>query len=157
MHIQLAGTEDSGIVKEITCTTIREIYPQYYPGGAVAFFLEHHSDEAIRSDIAAGCVFLLFDAEQNAVGTVTIRENEICRLFVLPQYQGNGFGTMLLDFAEAEIAGHAREICLDASLSAKAMYLKRGYRETAYHTLRTKDNAFLCYDSMAKQLPHNPA
>ena len=50
-----------------------------------------------------------------------------------------------------------REICLDASLSAKAMYLKRGYRETAYHTLRTKENAFLCYDSMAKQLPHNPA
>ena len=45
---------------------------------------------------------------------LTIKENEICRLFVLPEYQGKGYGRLLLDHAVA----YAKEqkynkICLD--------------------------------------------
>lgn len=152
MSIKLAQQSDSGIVKVITHTTIKEIYPHYYSNGAVAFFLNHHSDESIASDISNDCVFLCCDSEQNAVGTVTIKKNEICRLFVLPQYQGNGYGKELLEFAETEIAKHYNEIILDASLSAKSIYLKRGFRETEYHTIMTEHNDYLCYDIMKKQL-----
>ena len=86
------------------------------------------------------------------VGTVTIRKNEICRLFVLPQYQGNGYGKELMDFAEAEISKHYDDIILDASLSAKSIYLKRGYKEIEYHIITTENNDCLCYDIMKKQL-----
>ena len=41
-------------VKKITHTTIMEIYPKYYPPGAVEFFLKHHSDESIVNDIEYG-------------------------------------------------------------------------------------------------------
>lgn len=152
MSIKLAQQSDCGVVKTITNTTINEIYPHYYSKGAVAFFLNHHSDESIANDISNNCVFLCCDLKHNVVGTVTIKKNEICRLFVLPQYQGNGYGKELLEFAEKEIASHYNEIIIDASLSAKSIYLKRGYKETEYHTIKTEHNDYLCYDIMKKQL-----
>ena len=124
MSIELAQKSDFYVVKEITHTTINEIYPHYYPTGAVDFFISHHNDENVENDILNECVFLCYDAGHNAVGTVTVKKNEICRLFVLPQYQGKGYGKELLEFAEAEIAERYQEIVLAASLSAKSIYKK---------------------------------
>ena len=152
MRIRLAQASDFETVRTITHTTINAVYPHYYPAGAVAFFLAHHSAENISSDISAGRVFILTDDDNNAAGTVTIKDNEICRLFVLPQYQGKGYGKELIDFAEKEIAQNYDEIVLDASLSAKAIYLKRGYRQTDYHTIRTVNGDHLCYDVMTKAI-----
>ena len=152
MSIELAQKSDFAIVKEIVCTTINEIYPRYYPAGAVSFFLDYHNDENIENDISNECVYLCYDTEHNAVGTVTIVKNEIFRLFVLSPYQGNGYGKELLEFAESEIAMHYNEIILAASLSAKSIYLKRGYKEMEYHTVMTEHNDYLCYDMMKKLL-----
>ncbi len=152
MSIKRAQEFDFDIVKEITHTTITEIYPHYYSNGAVAFFLNHHNDENIKNDISSQNVFLCYDLEQNVVGTVTIKRNEICRLFVLPKYQGNGYGKELLEYAEISIAKHYDEIILDASLSAKSIYLKRGYKEIEYHAIKTGNNDYLCYDIMKKRI-----
>ena len=152
MSIRQAQKSDFSIVKEITQTTIQTIYPNYYPPGAVAFFLQHHNDKKIAEDIANGIVFLCCDKDNRITGTVTIRDNEIARLFVLPVYQGKGYGKELLEFAEAEISKQYHEIIIDASLSAKAIYLKRGYQETEYHTIQTENNDYLCYDVMRKVL-----
>lgn len=152
MSVKLAQKTDFNVVKEITHTTINAIYPHYYSNGAVAFFLNHHSDENIAKDISGNCVFLCYDLKLNVVGTVTINENEICRLFVLPQYQGNGYGKELMNFAETKIAKYYDEIILDASLSAKSIYLKRGYKEIEFRTIKTKNNDYLCYDIMKKCL-----
>ena len=99
MSIKQAFLSDLSIVKKITEVTIAEIYPRYYPKGAVDFFLAHHSEKNIRQDIKKDLVFLYFDISEKPVGTVTIRNNEICRLFVLPSYQGKGYGTELLDYS----------------------------------------------------------
>lgn len=100
MSIREANLSDLESVKRISEITISEIYPHYYPNGAVEFFLEHHSEANILSDIKQNCVFLCLDTKQNIVGTVTIRANEIGRLFVLPSYQKSGYGTEMLDYAE---------------------------------------------------------
>ena len=144
--IKKADPDGFDTVKNITETTISTIYPHYYPKGAVEFFLHHHSDENIRADIEKGIVYILYDGD-DAVGTVTLRENEICRLFVLPTYQRRGYGRMLLDFAESTIRQNYSEIVIDASLPAKAIYLKRGYKEKEYHIIDTPDD-HLCYDVM---------
>ena len=114
------------------------------------FFCRHHSDESIRADIASGKVYLLFE-EGKAVGTVTVSGNGINRLFVLPKCQHRGYGRALLDFAEAKIAKQSDEIVLDASFSAKAIYIKRGYKEIAYHVIDTENGDHLCYDVMTKK------
>ena len=74
------------------------------------------------------------------------------KLFVLPQFQGRGYGRLLLDFCEKEIAKGYDEVVIDASLSAKGIYLKRGYRESEYHIITTENGDHLCYDVMKKQI-----
>ena len=151
MSIKRANLSDMETIYEITQTTITDIYPHYYPKGAVEFFLEHHNKSNIERDIQSGIVFLCFDCADNAVGTITLRDNEICRLFVLPEHQKKGFGQELLDFAETTIFKAYNEIILDASLPAKIIYRKRGYCETESNIIRTECGDCLCYDVMRKQ------
>ena len=44
MSIRQAVLSDLDRVKYISEVTISEIYPHYYPKGAVDFFLAHHSE-----------------------------------------------------------------------------------------------------------------
>ncbi len=152
MSIKRAVLSDADIVKDICRITISEIYPHYYPKGAVEFFLEHHREANIVNDMGKHQVFLYLDAEQNAVGTVTLKGNEICRLFVLPEYRGKGYGTEMLDYAEGIILSQYPEIVLAVSLPAKSMYRKRGYEDTEFHIIPTENNDFLCYDVMVKRV-----
>ena len=150
MKIVTANRNDFDDVRWITETTITAVYPHYYPAGAVEFFCRHHSDDKIKADIDAGCVYLLED-EGRIVGTVTVSGNHINRLFVLPECQHKGYGRYMMDFAEEKIAKDHKTIELDASFPAKRIYLKRGYKETEYHSIETGNGDKLCYDVMAKE------
>lgn len=149
MSIKKADISDLNAVKIICERTVSAVYPHYYPKGAVEFFLLHHSEKNISEDIESGRVYLCID-NRNTVGTVTLNKNEICRLFVLPEYQGKGFGGELLDFAENTIFESFGEITLSASFPAKSIYIKRGYKETEFNIIKTNYNDFLCYDTMIK-------
>ena len=148
-----AQEKDLADVRYITQTTIRSVYPHYYPAGAVRFFSEHHSDEHILADLKGGKVYLL-ESEGRPVGTVTISGNEINRLFVLPEMQHRGFGKALLEFAESKMWEKYPVIRLDASLPAKRIYRKRGYVDTEYHVIDTENGDHLCYDVMERKLIH---
>lgn len=128
------------------------VYPHYYPAGAVDFFCHHHSIENIIKDIENGCVWLLMDSSGKYAGTVTVNNNEINRLFVLPEFQGKGFGSRLIDFSEELISCCYDSIELSASLSAKQIYLKHGYKEISYNIIDTENGDKLCYDYMVKHL-----
>lgn len=150
MEIKQAESHEIEVVKNITHGTVSELYPRYYSNGAVDYFLKHHSVENITDDIEHGRTYLCIDDSGSAVGTVSVDNNHIGRLFVLPEYQGNGYRRALLDFAENLIFENYNEIVIDASLSAKAIYLKRGYRECEYVVIKTDNGDFLCYDIMTK-------
>lgn len=150
-NIRTADINDFEVVRDITQTTIRAVYPDYYPQGAVDFFSAHHSDERIREDIEQGYVYILED-EGVTAGTVTVAGNAINRLFVLPQYQRRGYGRALMDFAERKIASAYDSVVIDASLPAKSMYLKRGYKETEYNKIKTSNGDYLCFDVMRLDL-----
>lgn len=148
MKIIQAQAGDFETVRQMTEETILAVYPHYYPAGAVDFFLAHHNPAAIRRDLDAGTVFLCMTDDGETAGTVTICGNEIGRLFVLPAYQGKGYGRALLDFAEARIAGQYDKAELDVSFPAKAIYLKRGYRAESWHMIETENGDYLCFDHM---------
>ena len=152
MKIIKAAIADLETVKLITHETIKEIYPHYYPKGAVEFFLKHHCDEAIMCDIAGGRCFLAADENDAVTGTVNVSENEIDRLFVLPKYQGMGCGRALPDFAEELISRSYDEAKLCASPAAKAIYLKRGYKAVGCETVPCDGGDRLCYDIMTKRV-----
>lgn len=147
MKIVTARKEDLGLIRKISHETIKSVYPAYYPAGAVAFFLAHHSEEHIAADIADGKVWILYD-EGNPVGTITISGSNINRLFVLPEYQHRGYGKAMLDYAETKILESQNCVLVDASLPAKQIYLRRGYKEIEYDIIKTDNGDFLCFDIM---------
>lgn len=150
MAIVKAELTQAETVKNIVHSTINAVYPHYYPAGAVRFFLEHHSDSRIVSDIAAGKVYLLLADDGTPAGTVTVNGNDIGRLFVDPDHQGRGFGGELLRFAEDIIFADYDEAVLDSSFPAKPIYLKKGYVSTKFNTIEAYGDC-LCFDSMSKK------
>ena len=147
--IRLAKDTDLQTVLQITRDTISKIYPKYYAKGVVDFFLQHHKQDNILEDIESNRVWLLED-DGRFVGTVTIKENAVNRLFVLPKYQSHGYGSQLMDFAEGKITEKFEQIHIDSSLAAKEMYLKRGYKEKRTCKIEADNGDILVYDEMEK-------
>jgi len=85
------------------------------------------------------------------IGTVTIDGNEINRLFVLPQFHKNGYGSKMMDFAEKEIFSKYSKIQLHASLPGKKFYIERGYSAVEYRTKKVCYDDWICIDIMEKR------
>ena len=83
-------------VAEIVDKTIRAVYPHYYPPGAVQFFLDLHNEQRIRVAFAREDIYFAA-VKGEIVGTGSIRGNEICRLFILPEYQAKGYGSHVFE------------------------------------------------------------
>jgi len=144
-----ATLADFNQVKNIVHTTIKTIYPHYYPIGVVEFFLDHHSDDNIRKGIETEMVLLL-EVDGTIVGTGSSNENDIGRLYVLPQFQGLGYGTSLMKELEDRIGKEHSTIVLASSLPAYNLYLKRGYTPIKFEKIITPNKDILCFNIMEK-------
>ena len=147
--IELRQTEDSAMVAKIAAETIRAIYPRYYPAGAVEFLAELHSQMEVEKVKNKEEIFLAA-VQSEIVGTGSIRKNEICRLFILPEYQGKGYGSRLMDILEKRIFEKYGKVHVDASFPAESMYLKRGYEISAFEKIETINGDYFCYHTMEK-------
>ena len=150
MKIRQADEKDLNTIKNITHRTIKEIYPKYYHQSAVEFFLLHHSEENILKSILTENVFIMKD-DNAAVATCGYKGNHVLRLFVMPEYQGKGYGSAFMEFVEKNIGKEYPCAVLDASLAACIMYEKRGYK-TVCHCRERLDDGFLVYEMMEKFL-----
>lgn len=112
-------------------------------------FLDLHNEQRIREAFAREDIY--FAAVQGEiVGTGSIRGNEICRLFILPEYQAKGYGSRLMDLLEDMVFQQYQAVHIDASFPAESMYLKRGYRIKTYEKIKTGGGDYLCYHTMEK-------
>lgn len=136
-------------IYELIHRTIEEIYTKYYSDEAVRFFLEFHSEENILKDISDGKVYAV-TLGQDVIGTGTLDREHIKRLFVLPQFQGRGIGTLLMDFFESEIIKNHGAVYLDSSLPAGKFYNSRGYAVKEYREHKLENNKVLAYEIMCK-------
>lgn len=138
-------------VTELAAKVISEVYPLYYPQGAVAFFLAFHSRSQIEKAMNREEIYLM-TVNGTVVGTGSIRGNEICRLFILPASQRQGYGSRMMDWLEERISMQYSSVKVDASFPAEHMYLKRGYLIKDYEQIRTETGDYLCYHRMEKTL-----
>ncbi len=148
--MELRPADDYTGVSEIVEKTIKTVYPHYYPSGAVQFFLDLHSRERIKQVMSSEEIYLGM-VQGKIIGTGSIRKNEICRLFILPEYQRKGYGSRLMDLLEARIFENYPKVHVDASFPAESMYLKRGYQIVSYEKIETENGDFLCYHTMEKR------
>jgi GNAT superfamily N-acetyltransferase len=118
---------DLTAITSLVQTTIDACYPQVYPKEAVQFFKDWHCDEKILKNAGEGYTIL---AHQGAriVGTGTIVDDEVMRVFVDPAFQGRGFGRLIMqELEERAVSNNIAVIRLDASLPAKTFYDALGY------------------------------
>lgn len=87
-----------------------------------------------------GCFWCLID-DNNVIGTIAIRKIddakrivELKRMFVLPEFQGNGYGRLLLEHAvKCAREQEYQKICLDTRKQfsvAQHLYRSEGFQET---------------------------
>ena len=131
--------------------TIKAIYPKYYPREVVDFFCELHSLDNIRKDIENENVYALYDNDV-LVGTGCLSDNHITRVYVLPEYQGKGYGTYIIKQLENEIKKKYDSAVLDASLPAVMLYEKLGYKTVNHNKYPLKNDVVLIYEVMEKKL-----
>ncbi len=151
MKIIKAQKKDLDTIYSLVQTTINEIYPKYYPKEIVEFFSKHHSKINILNDIYSGFVYILFVAGK-IVGTGTLIDNHITRLFVLPECQSNGYGKQIMQYIEMKIQRNYSTVYLDSSLPASVFYEKQGYKTISHEKCIFEKGAVLVYEIIQKQL-----
>ena len=138
-------------IYDVLHTTIKTIYPYYYPAEVVDFFCRHHSKEHILEGIASGHMCVLMENDV-IVGTGCYDGNHITGVYVLPGYQNRGYGSYIMNCLEAEIAKEYDTVILDASLSAVFLYEHRGYKTVGHGIYELENGAKLVYEVMEKRL-----
>ena len=132
-------------------TTIRTVYPKYYPHEVVDFFCRLHSEAHILEGIAAGNMGVLLE-DGAIVGTGCFDQNHITGVYVLPQCQGKGFGSHIMDRLESQIGKDYTAARLDASLPAVRLYEHRGYHTVGHGAHPLENGVMLVYEIMEKSL-----
>lgn len=151
MNIKKAKIEDLELINNIVHSTINEIYPKYYNLEVVNFFNQLHNSENISKDILNENVYI-FGFNELSFGTVTLIDNYVKRLFIIPEFQGNGYGSGIMEFLEEIVAKDYDEIILDSSLPSFKFYINRNYRLNEAHTIEVENGKILFYEQLIKFL-----
>ncbi len=86
--------EDAGSLLSFVHAMIKASYYPAYSQEVMALFLRYHSAECLRHDIENGRVWVAREGEE-ILGTVTVAEGELTRMFVSPAARGRGLGARL--------------------------------------------------------------
>ncbi|MCM1122610.1 MAG: GNAT family N-acetyltransferase [Eubacterium sp.] len=151
MEYLTATAEMAETIHDILHTTIRTVYPKYYPKEVTDFFCQHHSREHILEGIASGNMGVLVEKDVT-VGTGCYDGNHITGVYVLPDFQNRGCGSYIMNCLEAEIAKEHDTAVLDASLSAVFLYEHRGYKTVGHGSYELENDVKLVYEIMEKKL-----
>lgn len=144
-----ATTEMADGIRDVLHTTIKTVYPRFYPKEVVDFFCNHHSREHVLEGIASGNMGVLMD-EDVIIGTGCYYGNHITGVYVLPKYQNKGCGTMIINHLETEIAKNYDTVELDASLAAVILYEHRGYKTVGHGKYDLENGVKLVFEKMRK-------
>lgn len=136
-------------IYELIHMTINDIYTKYYSDKAVEFLLELYSKENIANDISTGKVYAV-SLDQDVIGTGTLDGDHIRSVFLLPRFQRQGIGTLIMDFLEAEIIKSHGAAWLESSFPAGKFFHNRGYITKGYEEYRLENDNVLAYVIMCR-------
>jgi GNAT superfamily N-acetyltransferase len=153
-HISTRAFQSSDLiaVKSLVQITIDACYSKVYPKEAVQFFKDWHCDERILKDAKEGYTILLYE-DTRIVGTGTIVDNHVMRVFVDPAFQRRGFGKLIMRKLEERAVSTGIDVVkLDASLPSKTFYDSLGYITLERAFLEVENNRRLDFYKMEKAL-----
>lgn len=138
-------------IQNVLHTSIKTIYPKYYPKEIVDFFCRHHSREHILDGIGSENMGVLVCGDM-IVGTGCFDGNHITGVYVLPSYQNQGCGSYIMNCLEKKIVKTYNTAVLEASLPAVCLYEHRGYKTIGHGIYEFENDVKLVYEIMEKKL-----
>ncbi len=143
---------DLADVRILIYKTIDTCYSDIYCPEAVRFFKDWHCDDRILKDANQGYTIVLEKGNQ-IIGTGTIVDNNIVRVFVDPVFQKHGFGKLIMNkLEEKAISLGIKDVKLDASIPSKKFYDLLDYVTIEETFLEVENNKRLDYYKMEKAL-----
>ena len=95
----------------------------------IALHTPQHQKAYLQNKIDNGSKLFMMIADK-PVGVVSVTGNLIEDLYILPDYQHQGFGTRLLRFAMEQCDGVPTLWILENNKGAEKLYRREGFRET---------------------------
>lgn len=124
-------------VTEETLLTAATIHAESWQESHRSFcsdaFVKSHTPQrqkALFQQEMRGGMTLYMLVKEYPVGVVSVKEDLIENLYILPAEQNKGYGTELLLFAMAQCRGTPRLWILDNNHRARRFYQKHGFRLT---------------------------
>lgn len=154
MVVEAAKETDQEAIYQLIQATIDNCYPSFYPPRAVAFFKHHHSREAIAQRLQCELVLVAKEAGR-IIGTGSLVGSEISGLFVLPDSQGCGVGSALMEELESQAIQRDIEVVeLDVSLPSRIFYNHLGYASFEKRSTDVGGGQSLDHWHASKELGH---
>ena len=126
MIFELVTEQNIEIAAKIHSISWKESHKTFCSEEFVKAHTQERQKQYIEQEMADGKQFyILFDTE--AKGIVSIKNNLIENLYVLPSEQRKGYGTKLLHFAEQKCIDTPTLWILSNNDVAKSLYTKHGY------------------------------
>ena len=152
IFIRRFKNSDLDVVRRLIQSTIDACYSTAYPKEAIKFFKDYHSEENILKSAKEGYTVVL-KKDNQIVGTGTIVNDHIMRVFVDPAFQKLGFGKVIMQKLEEKAFSTGLSVVkLDASLPSKRFYDSLGYVTLEETFLEVENGKKLDYYKMEKSL-----
>ena len=149
LQYRKATLDDAHRVFHIVRHTKNVIYHDYYTQEVVEYVDRYYTFEIIKSDIEQGRTCVLVK-DGKIIGTGSRVDNHIMRVYVLPEFQGQGLGSAIMDELEEEIFESYNECVLEASLPACIFYENRDYKTVKHVKENIGDGKCMVYEIMRK-------
>jgi ribosomal protein S18 acetylase RimI-like enzyme len=155
LKIRKFKLSDLDSVRKLIHNTIDINYPRVYNAEAIKYFKDYHNNKNILKAAKEGYTIVL-EKGNRIIGTATLIDNYITRVFVNPEFQKQGFGKLLMEKLQtkARSAG-IRIVKLDSTLPAKKFYDSLGYKTIKKTFVKVENGKKLNYYKMEKSLIRN--
>jgi len=152
LKIRKFKLSDLDFVRKLIHNTIDISYSRVYSREAIKYFKDYHINKNILKGSKEGYTIVL-EKNNRIIGTATLIDNYITRVFVNPEFQKQGLGKLLMEKLEtkARSAG-IRIVKLDSSLPAKKFYDSLGYKTIEKTFVKVENGKKLDYYKMKKRL-----
>lgn len=152
LNIRPFTEADLDTVWELVQRTIGISYQPDYSPEAIRFFQDYHPREKILDDAANGRI-IVAEQQGKIVGTGTLRDAHIRRVFIDPESQGQGTGSIIAAELETQaISNGWKTVDLSAALGSRRFWESRGFYISEENFTPVEDNLVIHYFTMTKDL-----
>lgn len=145
--------DDLPSVYELVQNTINISYRSDYSAEAIELFKEYHSRENILDNAMNGYTVVAVE-DGKIVGTGTLLETSIRRVFISPLRQRRGIGTLIIEELEKQARNNKiPTLELASAIGSRSFWESRGYTVQEELFAPPGKEGIIRYFSMTKDLP----